>query len=261
MKFVRKILVNLFGLKGYLRLISKTYIICISYGLMRKKYAELFFIRKIVKPGDVVLDIGANLAYYSFFLAISVGKKGKVLAVEPIPLFAEVWKKNMRSLKKYDFELFNCALGSEAKDKVKMSIPIVNGVVRHGLTKVDEANEVDEKAMSFEVPMRVGDELIQTQKINQLNFIKCDVEGFEQYVIPSLKSTIKTFLPILQIELGGEQNRLAVVEFLTQLGYHIFILNQDKLAEIKILEIQKFSQDFYFIHTEKLAEYQHLIQQ
>ena len=37
MKFVRKILVNLFGLKGYLRLISKTYIICISYGLMRKK--------------------------------------------------------------------------------------------------------------------------------------------------------------------------------------------------------------------------------
>lgn len=260
MKFIRKILVKLFGLKGYLRLISKTYIICISYGLMRKKYAELFFVRKIVKPGDVVLDIGANLAYYSFFLAVSVGKKGKVLAVEPIPLFADIWKKNMRSLKKYDYQLFNCALGTEAKENVKMSIPIVNGVVRHGLTKVDESNEVDEKAMSFDVPMYNGDELIQSQKLNQLNFIKCDVEGFEQYVIPSLKSTITTFLPVLQIELGGEENKSAVVDFLTQLDYQIFILKEEKLNEIQITEIQKFNQDFYFIRSEKLQDYRHLIQ-
>lgn len=249
MKFIRKILVRVLGLKGYLRLVSKTYIICISYGLMRKKYAELYYIKKIVKPGDHVLDIGANLGYYSFFMALSAGKNGRLLAVEPIPLFASVWRKNMKSLRGYDFTLFNCALGNDARDKVKMSIPIVDGVVRHGLTRViDDTNTPASQALSFEVPMRNGDALMHEAGISRLDFIKCDVEGFEQYVIPSLKSTISTWCPIMQVELSGNENRQAVYDFLVALGYECYVLKDDKLVRVETKDIFTFNCDFYFVH-------------
>ncbi|MBK6951045.1 MAG: hypothetical protein IPH24_03080 [Crocinitomicaceae bacterium] len=74
MKLIRKILVKILGLKGYLRLVSRIYIISISMGWMRQKYPELFFLKKLVKPGSTVLDIGANLAYYSFLCQFQLAR-------------------------------------------------------------------------------------------------------------------------------------------------------------------------------------------
>ncbi|MBK9190011.1 MAG: hypothetical protein IPM77_00130 [Crocinitomicaceae bacterium] len=61
--------------------------------------------------------------------------------------------------------------------------------------------------------MKNGDALFSEFKADKLDFIKCDVEGFEQYVIPSLESTISAHLPVLQIELSGDENRKKVCEF------------------------------------------------
>jgi FkbM family methyltransferase len=252
MKLIRKILVKILGLKGYLRLVSRIYIISISMGWMRKKYPELFFLKKLVQPGNTVLDIGANLAYYSFFMSRAAGSNGKVYAVEPIPLFAEIWEKNMSRLKDKNYHLSNCALGTEAKEKVKMSIPIVNGIVRHGLTKVvDESDGGTATAMSFEVPMKNGDTLVQELNISKLDFIKCDVEGFEQYVIPSLKQTILLDLPVFQIELSGIDNRQNVVDFLVNLSYRIYILKEENLVNLEIKDIFNVNQDFYFLPESK----------
>jgi len=259
MKLIRKILVKILGLKGYLRLVSRIYIRCISMGLMRKKYPELFFLKKLVKPGNTVLDIGANLAYYSYFLSDAVGENGTVYAVEPIPLFASVWQKNMGKRREKNYHLSNCALGSEAKEKVKMSIPIVNGVVRHGLTKVvDEKDAETAVAMSFEVPMKNGDALLTELQVTKIDFIKCDVEGFEQYVIPSLQHTIERDLPVLQIELAGDENRRNVVNFLVNLSYEIYILRNDQLIGLDIKDIFNFNQDFYFVAKTQKAAVSHL---
>jgi FkbM family methyltransferase len=239
-------------------MISGIYIRLMRMGFFKSKYAELHFTSKLVKKGDVVLDIGANLAYYSYFLKRHIGESGKLLAVEPIPLFAEVWSRNMKGAK--GVELFNCALGGEAKQKVKMSIPIVNGVVRHGLTKVvEEGTEENEAILSFEVPMKVGDELVSEQNLEKLNFIKCDVEGFEQYVIPSLDKTIDTHFPLLQIELSGKENRQRVVDFLLKKAYQLFILKNEFLTPIQKNDIFTVDQDFYFIHETKLEEKSALI--
>lgn len=260
MKFLRKLLVKMLGLKGYLRLISRVYIKMIGLGLMKTKYAELHFTKKIIKPGDTVLDIGANLGYYSTLMAKSAGKSGRLIAVEPIPLFADVWRKNMSRLTPLNPKLINCALGDTAQESVSMSIPIVNGVVRHGLTKVVEEGDSDESMMSFEVPMRVGDELIQSVEIDRLDFIKCDVEGYEQFVMPSLKSSIEKYKPMVQIELSGEDNRKNVADYLVNLAYEIFILKGEYLNPIQKSDIFSVNQDFYFIHSENLESRNNLIQ-
>ncbi len=259
MKLIRKILVKLFGLKGYLKLVSRIYIRMISLGMKKEKYHELHFIKSIVKEGNTVLDIGANLGYYSFFMAERVGGSGKLLAVEPIPLFADIWKKNMAKHKAKSINLFNCALGNEAKESVKMSIPIVDGVVRHGLTKVSEEGDGDEVFISYDVPMYVGDALVAEQNIDQLDFVKCDVEGFEQFVIPSLNKTIDKFKPVFQIELSGEENRQNVVDYLVKKDYQIFILKNHLLKSIQKSDIFSVNQDFYFINADEIENYKTLI--
>lgn len=259
MKLIRKILVKILGLKGYLKLVSRVYIWSVSRGFFKSKYPELFFLERIIKPGDTILDIGANLGYYSNFMSKFSGPKGKVYGVEPIPLFAEIWEKNMRHRKENNFKLLNVALGSEEKEKVQMSIPIVNGVVRHGLTKVNDSDEnTDAVAMRFEVPMKKGDDLMTNLNIQQLQFIKCDVEGYEQFVLPSLKNTITTFKPLIQIELSGDENRKNVYDFLTGLGYASYILKSNHLADIQKNDIFSVNQDFYFLHPDRLESYRHL---
>jgi FkbM family methyltransferase len=50
-----------------------------------------------IKPGDVVLDVGANLGYYTLLLARLVGAEGKVFAFEPDPNNFRLLKKNVRA--------------------------------------------------------------------------------------------------------------------------------------------------------------------
>lgn len=259
MKSLRKILVKILGLKGYLKLISRTYIRMMNMGMKKDRYAELHFIPTVIKDGDVIIDIGANLAYYSYFMAKSMGK-GKLLSVEPIPLFADIWKTNMKKWSDKDVQLFNCALGNEAKDEVTMSIPVVDGVIRHGLTKVsDDSGGESAEELSFKVPMKVGDKLFEDQLTDRLDYVKCDVEGYEQYVMPSLNQTIDKYLPMIQIELSGEENRTNVVNYLLDKGYEMFILNINALKPIQKNDIFTVDQDFYFIHSTKLDEKSDLI--
>ncbi len=258
MKLIRRVLVKVLGLNGYLRLISSTYLSLMSLGFFKKKYAELHFIKSIIKPSYTVLDIGANLGYYSYFMAGQIQKEGRLIAVEPIPLFANIWKKNMRRYLSSNMQLFNCALGEEQKTQVDMSIPIVNGIVRHGLTQINSQDN-GASQLSYQVPMEVGDDIINSSDISSLDYLKCDVEGYEQYVIPSLKKTISQYKPTVQIELNGVDNRETVVAFLMNYGYGIYVLDFNKLLPISKEEIHTFNQDFYFIHSDKVADLEHLI--
>jgi len=242
-----------------LSLVSRIYIRLIRLGFYKNKYAELHFIRQIVEPGNVVMDVGANLGYYSFFMAKFVGASGKLISVEPIPLFCEVWRKNLRKIPEAQKVLFNCALGTEAKQKVRMAIPVVDGVVRHGLTRIQENPSEKHSELSFDVEMSTGDVVISEMNIQRLDFVKCDVEGFERYVIPSLSMAIEKYQPMFQIELSGNENRTEVVDFLTNKGYSIFLLKHGGLSTIQKSDIFTVDQDFYFIHETQLSTRKNLI--
>ena len=243
MKLIRNILLKILGLKRFLKFISSIYISLVKMGFLKKKYPELFFLNEIIKPNDICIDIGANVGYYSIFLSKIIGESGKVLAVEPIPLFAEIWNKNVKRSKIKNLEMYNCALGG-TEEIVKMGIPEVNGVLHHGMTKIVSTKE--EKYIEyFDVEMKVPDNIFLN--LEKLDFIKCDVEGYESEVFSNMKETIRKFNPIIQSELSGNKNRLKVISLLKELGYVPSILNNNKLEKIEEENYLKVSQDFYFI--------------
>jgi hypothetical protein len=108
------------------------------------------------------------------------------------------------------------------------------------------SNENDNSALeTFEAEMRIPDELFAN--ITQLDFIKCDVEGYEIYLFPHLINTIKKFNPLIQIEISTAENRKIIYELLEPLNYQAFGLKNNKLFKLSKEECLTYTlSDLYF---------------
>jgi FkbM family methyltransferase len=243
MKIIRKIIYAFFGLETYLKLVSRIYIALVMKGFVKKKYPELFYLEEIVKPGYNCIDIGANLGYYSTFLSKLCTPNGKVYAIEPVPLFRKILERNLKRNKCDNVEVFPFALGQK-EETIKMGMPEVNGVIHHGMTKV-----IDEKSGNFvtyfEAEMKIPDNLFS--KIESINFIKCDVEGYEHFVFSNMISTLNKHKPFIQTELSGKENRENVFNLLTENGFQCHVLINNQLEPVQLSEIHTHIADFYFI--------------
>jgi len=244
MKIIRKLLYEILGFELYLLFISKLYISLIKLGFFKKRYAELHFIKKLVKPGYHCIDIGANLGYYSYFLCKATRETGKITAVEPVEIFRKILKSNIKKLCKKNFTLLPYALGSENKT-ITMGMPVLNGIIHHGMTHVITDNSQKQNIeKTFEVEMKIPDELFAN--IERLHFIKCDVEGYEYFVFSNMKNILYQHKPIIQCELS-EQNKKETIQLLKNLNYDIYILNNNKLQKQADDFILKYKNDVYFI--------------
>ncbi|OON70647.1 FkbM family methyltransferase [Hymenobacter sp. CRA2] len=221
MKALRKLLVGTLGFERYIRLASRVYLRLVGLGWGKTKYPELFFLEQLVKPGYVCLDIGANLGYYSVALSRLVGPAGKVLAVEPVPLFQRIWEDNVQVSGHDNLMLLPYALGGK-NDVVRMGTPARNGLLHHGMTKVADSSPTEQYGQYYDVQMRVPDELLAD--FDRLDFIKCDVEGFEYEVFRHMQGTLRRHRPLIQTELNGLDNRRRVAELLAELGYRPYVL-------------------------------------
>ena len=90
---IKKILLNLLGEKRYLTLLSGTYQRLYRTGLLGKEYEDVYFLKKIIRPGDYCADIGAHLGYFTIELSRLAGDSGKVFAVEPITPFHQILQR------------------------------------------------------------------------------------------------------------------------------------------------------------------------
>ena len=244
-KQLRKILVQTLGFERYIRFVSDVYLRLVSAGWGKRQYPELFFLEKIIKPGFVCLDIGANLGYYSVALSRLVGPEGQVLAVEPIPAFQAIWQDNVKRSGVRNLTLLPYALGGQ-NTTVQMGTPERDGLLHHGMTKVAASNPNEHYARTYDVPMRVPDDLLAN--LPRLDFVKCDVEGFEFEVFRHMQATLRRFQPLIQTELNGLENRRAVVNLLAELGYKPFMLSErSELVPCTEAQLQSaVTADFYF---------------
>ena len=245
MKALRKLLVRTLGFERYIRFVSGVYLRLVKAGWGRQKYPELFFLEQIIRPGFVCLDIGANLGYYSVALSRLVGPEGEVLAVEPIPDFQAIWRDNVKSSGFNNLTLLPYALGGQ-NTTVQMGTPERDGLLHHGMTKVAASNPEEHYARTYDVPMRVPDELLA--HLPRLDFVKCDVEGFEHEVFRHMQATLRRFRPLIQTELNGLENRRAVVAVLAELGYKPFVLSaRSELVPCSEAQLASaVTADFYF---------------
>ncbi|HMB07734.1 MAG TPA: FkbM family methyltransferase [Isosphaeraceae bacterium] len=92
-------------------------------GDLDRKVSET--IKRIVRPGDHVLDIGANLGLVTLQLAKLVGKRGVVHSFEPNPNIANLLRRSIERNELENVRLHTCALGTE-EGTLDLSFPGYN---------------------------------------------------------------------------------------------------------------------------------------
>ncbi len=229
---LRKILYKILPLETYLLVLSKMYFVSFDAGWLKKNrvYDYPYFLQKIIEEGDVCIDIGANLGYLSVVFARLVGKNGKVYSVEPIKPILSVLRKNTSEFPQV--EIMPYALGTETKSiKLGNNTLNKNGFMASGSHFVLDKEEV--AGIEFEAEMRQGSQLFANLK--RLDFIKCDIEGFETVVIPEIKPIILKFQPMVLVESNGE-DRKQMLQFFEKMNYKGFVVNDELLYPAKLDE-------------------------
>ena len=179
----------------------------------------VYHLPQLVKQGDKGIDIGANLGYYTCPLADLVGENGRVYAVEPVPVIFSVLKRNVG--KRRNVELLNYALGEEERTIEMANDSVASaGYFGTGRNFVSEG-ELSKDAVRFTAQMKRGSELFGGME--KIDFIKCDIEGYERVVLPELRPLIEKFHPTVLVETDGE-SRQQIIRMFTELGYSAYML-------------------------------------
>jgi FkbM family methyltransferase len=157
---------------------------------------ESLLILNQLKSGDVVIDVGANIGYYSLLMASKVGPTGKVYAFEPDPSNRSILKKNVEAnglsnlIYIYDFAVYSregeseLYLSDENKGDHWLSFDCDKNKPRKKITV--KTTTLDLFWKSINCPL--------------VNLIKIDTQGSEPYIIHGGETLIQSCRPDLFFE-------------------------------------------------------------
>ena len=220
-KLFHRLLYRLLPLGGYLRVVSRMFFIYRALGIGRHGRAleYNYHLPNLVSRGATAIDIGANLGYYTRPLADIVGAGGRVYAVEPVPVIFDVLKHNVGS--RTNVTLLNYALGEEeATIEMANDSVATGGYFGTGRNFVSDG-DLSAEAIRFTAQMRRGSELFA--EVGKIDFVKCDIEGYERVVMPELRPLLERDHPTVLIETDGD-TRLRMVEMFAEMGYRATML-------------------------------------
>lgn len=170
------------------------------------------------KEGDIVVDIGAHMGRYTITSSKHVGPRGKVIAVEAHPYNFKLLQRNRWLNGLTNVTTINCAVYSK-KDRLKLYLPDEEQgyTMHHSLMTNYLVSKYSERIEQkyIEVEAHTLDNLLQRLGINQVNWIKIDVEGAEFEVLRGAKEIISgsNHLAIL-VEVHGKDTYAPTMELL-----------------------------------------------
>ncbi len=170
---------------------------------------------QVVKPGDTVLDIGANWGVHTLCLALLVGSSGRVHAFEPHPVVIEELRWHVTRNRLRQVTVHPHGLGDSDG-----AIPFVLGENSKTSHMAATGEETPANRL-VEVPCRTLDGTVNTEAIQSITLIKIDIEGGEGKVLRGAINTIERFRPHLIVELHSPEQDLEVARLLTQWGYQL----------------------------------------
>lgn len=211
----------------------------LALGVYELHETKLF--REKIKKGMTVLDIGANIGYYTLIASSNVGTSGRVVSFEPdaenFALLSKTIKENGCS----NVELQNVAL-SHTKGSTRLYLSEAN--------KGDHRiYDCEEKRQFVTVPTVVLDEFCEQKNIPHVDFIKMDVQGAEWMVLGGMKRILREstglqllteFWPEGIIKSGG--NALDFLSELRGAGLSVYAINKSSGSLQNISDFESFIQ-------------------
>jgi FkbM family methyltransferase len=200
---------------------------------------ELFRISKhILKPEDVVYDIGAHIGYTSIFFSQLVGQSGKVQSFELLPSTADILQKTI------DLNcLDNCHIHrvglSDSREIKKIAVGTTY-MGSFGFSPGFESSGEYEDCLIDSL-----DNYRQVSRIPLPNFIKIDIEGSEVKALKGASKTILQANPLIIVEFHSLELLTKGFEFLTGIGYQIYFLSGEQISHEKLTQMKEFHESVF----------------
>lgn len=183
--------------------------------------ADVHLMSQIVRPGDIVIEAGANIGTHTLALAQIVGERGCVHAFEPSPWAYSLLAANLASNGVTSVQTYQACVGAASG---KLGFPMVSprqitnlgAVGFHTIESLPEAEMRDCPLVS-----------IDSLALSRIDLIKIDVEGYELEVLEGAMASIAALRPTIFIEtqnavaarLGWGGFAPAIIDRLRPLGY------------------------------------------
>lgn len=205
----------------------------VSRGCLVDEYEppETHFVRAVLRPGGVFVDIGANLGWFTLVASVAVGETGSIHAFEPR---AETVAHLMETVALNELDDVVTIYPHGLADRETNGVLVwVSGTDNPGGSSV----------WPGAIPANMEEQPIALRPLDALEFdrvdaIKIDVEGAELRVLRGARKTLERCRPYILSELSPDMLRRAsgasveaYFAFLDQLGYRSFIVDFERCGE------------------------------
>ena len=178
-----------------------------SYELNKRLVFE-----RLVEPGMVVYDIGANVGYFSLLAAVLTGSDGRVFAFEPLPRNTHYLRRHVQINKLENVEVIEAAVSDHMGEAYFDLGPST------AMGHLASEGELKVTLISL-------DRMVDEGRLPPADVMKVDVEGAEYDVLRGAKKLLETQRPILFLDTHGRKAHHFTVALLDALGYRFEILD------------------------------------
>jgi FkbM family methyltransferase len=215
------------------------------------KTMELF--RRLIEPGDTVVEVGGHIGFISLYFADLVGESGRVQVFEPgsnnLPYIRKNVSADLNPKHSVVITLNELAIGSE-KGIIEFYEDSLTGqnnsAVKDfdGLKNNQAASFVKSDVSVRKVEVGTIDERFDNRRVD---FIKIDIEGYEWPALQGARRTIERENPALMVEIQADREE--IFSFFSHLNYVMF----DESLAIA-LRPEMLHANIFFLHRIKHAK-------
>jgi FkbM family methyltransferase len=186
-------------------------------GLIKSHFVE--FVSKILKPGDVVIDLGGNIGTHSLLMSDLI-LDGRVITFEPQSLTYSILQNNILLNNRKNIYTYRFACSDKDFETISMQpFSFVGESINNGALRVDLNGSAGDLALT---------RTIDSFNFEKLSFMKIDIQGSEVKALMGAKKTISKHKPYMFVEIE-QQHLLAMntsakelIELILSLGYSLY---------------------------------------
>jgi FkbM family methyltransferase len=172
-------------------------------------------LQRLVRPGHVVYDVGANVGLFSVLLARGIGGEGWLYAFEPNPVCVSYLRANLERARAARFTILPVAI-SDRRGSCAFTVNYATTLVG---SSADSRPGVQKPGHLIEVEADSLDSIVTTWQLRPPDIIKVDIEGAERVAMSGMLQVITAHRPALLVELHGREAATAALAPLRALPY------------------------------------------
>jgi FkbM family methyltransferase len=183
-------------------------------------------------PGDAVVDVGANLGYFTLLASRLVGNSGKVVAVEALPATFSALDHNLKINQVRNVRAVNCAAWDREETLTIYSRPEEHLGLTTVMTAWAEEWRLKEHSQVRAAPLST---ILQPEEVRLARIVKIDVEGAEWHALLGMKSLLGSCREDLEVvvevtpKLLEKENKTSqdFLDLMSSYGFNAYQIEND----------------------------------